>query len=1488
MKSFSILRTNVGLTTNVKLMVDSQYNLSLDSIDSVPDLTNSKFKKLSFNKNNYYDELVPYLWKGLSSEIAFSIKYDKDNDSMTDNFASQYDEIYQYGARNIINNKNYTEEYEYFAPLYLHRGDLPSNFIVFRVDGPGLLSLDKFNFSKEITKKFKTVKLFDLSKKTNFGEWIETNFIRNNFFPEYPFEMNFDRLEFSEWNGIDYKTGGYTTKSLFLDDFLEKENEIFDFEKFVFDNYKQNEVIFPNILNFSFLFDDNPATSDTLRKWSINRYYGFYLNKLDLVKTISPYIPPKLKSDVKVIEGNILSSADIIPFKDGWDDNKDYYIEYLGEYYKVEKFTEDLDPTVQSIKIGENLYSDSVTSSVSEKWRIISDINLFDKQDLLNNNIAIIDSEKRIVDYDNNKIEIKDYDNTDVWIIEIDGMYHNLIKEDGYLKVYTDYSFNFTENEYTYWINKSDPTLTKMVNFKLNKGDKPKKFSIYKLDFTDIKDFDDKIVDTEYSKFEYEKSTELTDTDEPKMYLLNLNDKNYPQSVDEFFYKNNSEHIPVSSEYTANHEIFKIENNDLTQLWRKNPVYCRWAYNNSLSGNDYPYPLNNSKIFEKFNKTVNPFENECIRGERNLDYFYTINSSTFSYLHHTLHIENNTDGGLDNKIFFDFNKYLAKHTYVTGTNSVNKYDLDYFKWFFERKTSFLNNKIKKNVTKYSNFNVGGNDSTNSTLFRGIKFSIYDVENIRKNSDGNIDVINTKNTNNYDDYKFSVLLTSEDNGMEWQVINKWEMEKTYASGSVVLHDDILYQAITDNVINEPSYKFTYLDRNSNTIYEDVKSSPYSSIKNLTGSASVKLGNLKSNTYWRYYTDLKSPLWNPSIATLPLTNPISYNQNSIVYNGDEWYSYNSDSNSTIDFWNPYISLKYGNTDGYYNGALNSDSVSYGYQKSAVVIYKGDYYESLVDNNYQTPDYNQQFRRFDNYEEYLINDEIITPISRYGEIWSTKWKKIDKPTSLYSKWNKIPVWNPGLSYNFNDYVVHDDIVYLGTYSNPVNGFIRNGEEPGTSPYWSRFYSLEGDTDYVYGTNSNPYVIMNDELYKLTNNPSNKTLENGIKIYINKKWENVLVNIFVNDNTLTNLKDADRDDLYLTINKKLTAKNFIDCINNLTNKYDFSDYVKYIFIEKDLTIKEYDYNNIESLPTIIFSEKPTRLNIKVNSLIKKPINVDKLKPYKSLTNGVIESLDELNYYNGINIANTITDNLTEPLVLRNYHGITNITQESLYRYSGNYMPLFYELDIFKKDNSTLYNEFQLIFNTNIDDEFAFTFEKDGTIVRKTYTIYKDNYYDQLMNVIYNESLFSGVEFIFEVLDKSSTYINNMTSGYDVLSVKYKSTSGNIKMSIAQTKPTLFMSIEDSSSVTNIIFTLSATSGHPPYEYSFGYTSGLTVISPSAYSTTTTYIASKSGAVTNGDIKMLFNINVRDSYGITSSNGTYSLNSINTNVDTVFYYEFL
>lgn len=1533
MKSFGILRTNVGLTTNVKIMVDSRYNLSLDSIDSVPELKNTKYKKLSFNKNNYYDELVPYLWKNLPAETAFSIKYDNDNNSMSDDFSNQYDEIYQYGARNIIDNKNYSEEFEYFAPLYLVKDKLPSNFIIFRIDGPGLLDLDKFNFKKEIVKKFKTVSLFDFSKKTNLGEWLNNNFVDNEFFPESPFEMSFDRLEFSEWNGIDYSTGGYTTKSLFLDDFLEKENEIFEFEKFIFDNYKQTSTIFPNILNFSFLFDDTPANGSFLRKWSINRYYGFYLNSMDLVKVITPYSTPKLKNGVKITSGNILESPDKnSPFIEGWDPGKDYYVEYLGEHFKVEKFTQDIryeffsqptrlriplsfrfvprlgargsglfGRTVQSIPVSRNLFSDEIITPIVDKWRIISTVDLTNKQSLLNKNTAIIDSNKRIVDYDGNKIEIKDFDLADVWIIEIDNLYHNVIKEDGYLKINTDYEFEFKENTYIYWINKSDPTFTKQVDFTLKKGETPKKFNIFRLNFADIKDFDDKIVDTEYSKFEYELKEDLTNTDETKMYFVNLNES--PQVPEEFVYKNETESIPVSSEYTANHEIFKIENNDLTPLWRKNSVYCRWVYSNSLSANDYPYLLNNSKIFERFNRTANTYDSELIRSERNLDYFYTINSSTFSYLHHTLHVENNNDNGIDLNFFFDFDKYLAKDSYITGTNSSKIYDFDYFKWFFERKTSFLNNTLKKNVVKYSLFNRGSIDYPNSTLFRGIRFNIYNVQDIRKNNDGNIDVINTKNSNDYDDYKFSILLTSDNNGMEWEIIDNWEMEKAYATGSVVIYDDILYEAIRYNQINEPSYTYLYDQDNTLNINLNLKSSPYTTLISPNNTKPNITNSRKRDKFWKYHTNEKSPFWNPYRSLLSQDNPdingiTKYPDNSLVYNGGEWYYLNPASFSTVDFWNPYKSLQFGGTGSHDNDFVGNEptnnGILSGYNIGSIVIYKGDYYESLIDNNYQKPDYDQEFRYFSNsYIEYEINDDIISPIERIGFTWGRNWKKIDSlPVAINPKWLKVSIWNPGLTYEYNTYVVHDDIVFIGTSSNPENDFIKNNEEPGTSLLWNRIYSTEPDTNFIYTTSSNPYIILNDEVYKIKSNSDNKTLENGIRIYINKKWKNILVNIVVNDNTLSNLENTDRDDLYKSIYSKLSAKNFIDSINNLTNKYDFTDYVKYIIIDENLNIREYDYNNIEELPIIIFADKPKLTNFKVNSLLKYPISVDNLKSRKNLNNSTIDSISKLNFYNETHVANTIVDNLSEPPIISYIHGLRNVTHNSVYRFSGGYMPLFYEIDLFKKDNTILYNEIQFIFYTEIDDEFTFTFEKDGTVVEQNYNITASNYYNEIMNIIYSQSLFSGADFIFEVLKENDNYISDdLNQNYDVLSIKYRSSFGSLKISAKQTQPILLFNIENSYSDSNITFTLSATSGHPPYEYAFGYTSGTYSSGLSAFtSSITTYIASKTFAQNISDTKILFEIYTKDSYGITSSKSNYTLNSgtEQTTVSNIFYYEFI
>ena len=155
MRSFSLLRTNTGLSTNLKFIIDSQYNFYLESIDSTPELSSSRFKKVQFNKSNYIDELIPFFYKDFPVDLAFSIKYDSDNYNMSTDFSNQYDDIYYSGARNIIDNKNYTEEYEYFAPLYVFKHALPKYFIIFRIDGPGLINLTKDNFKEEFLKKLK-------------------------------------------------------------------------------------------------------------------------------------------------------------------------------------------------------------------------------------------------------------------------------------------------------------------------------------------------------------------------------------------------------------------------------------------------------------------------------------------------------------------------------------------------------------------------------------------------------------------------------------------------------------------------------------------------------------------------------------------------------------------------------------------------------------------------------------------------------------------------------------------------------------------------------------------------------------------------------------------------------------------------------------------------------------------------------------------------------------------------------------------------------------------------------------------------------------------------------------------------------------------------------------------------------------------------------------------------------------------------------------
>jgi len=1315
LKSFGLLRTNVGLTTNIKIMIDTNYKLSLDSIESNMNLSFDKFKKVSFNKSNYYDELIPYFYKDLPAETAYSIKYENDAETMSNDFAYQYDELYNYGARNIIDNKNYSEEYEYFAPLYITKTGLPKNFIVFRVDGPGIGTLTTANFKSDIISKFKTIKLFDLTKESLFGEWLYTNFVDNKYFPDAPLEIDFRNLEFCRWNGIDYQNGGYTSKSLFIDDILDEEKEIFELEKFVFDSYKNNKVVFPNILNLSFLFDDTPSTPEQKRSWSINRYYGFYLDDLELVTTMSSYIPVPLKSDIVVLSGddrNILSSPSGYPFEEVWTDKKPFYVEYKGKYYKVEQYTETI--TNQLIKVKNtkgNTSEDRMQRDLgfSSSKKQASSVKIINTKDLTTNTKSAVENYGEVIvtkyriisdldfggmtyssfnqnfgeirdnilkDMSDMPITIDNFNTADIWLINIDGLYHSLIQSGtNSISVNSDYSFQFNENSYTYKVNNVEKTINTIVDF----NNPPTIFNIYKAKLTDIKDFDDRLIDTEYSKYEYEKLTDLTNTDETKMYFEDLTSKTDPRDLDDFVYKNEVVKIPVSSEYTANYETFKVDDTtgNLSEIWRKNPVYCRFGFQNSISGNDMPYLLNNSLIFEDYNRTVNVSDIHPRRIERNLDYFYTINSATSSYLHHSLHVENfNSDNTIDNTFKFELDKYLNQGTY----------SYDYFSYFFSKQTQFLNGDIKKNTIKYSYFNVGDDSVPNHSLFRGIRFEIYKVEGVNLNSNNQIDKINISTNNDFVDYKMSVLLSDNDfsltntipasltqsaSTLEWTIIDEWKMDKIYTTNSIVIFDDILYQNRSGLPLGPcgPTTKIT------------INQQEYSVLSN------------PANQGWDIYSNIptnKEIFWSPG----------SLNTNgSFVYNSGEYYVENTLPTQTstqyyysssaigisnlipytIDFWKPSNQYATGSIVMYNNKVFisNTDNNIFHpnqsqwvdistidnfnstatYSKSDIVKSSGNYYISLIDNN--------------------VNNTIINEL---------KWSK---STSFfapsYFKWKLVEIWNPIKTYTTGSYVVHNEILYNNSLA------ILPGLEPGIYNGWERRYSLIPDTDFRYNRsytednkNGNPIILLNDKYYMATNGTaSTSTLDNGIIIYINKKWKNILVNINISDNTYTNVSSTNRDDLYNELYKKLTATNFMASINDITNKYGFTDYVSYVVIDEDNTINKYSYtNNIVNLPYIIKCEGPDSLDVKIQSLLKRPINLpNPLNPIKKLESGKILNINQLNFYNGNPVGVNIIENQFAPKVTENYHGSKNILSDTIYRFSGYYMPLFYDIELFKRD---------------------------------------------------------------------------------------------------------------------------------------------------------------------------------------------------------------
>lgn len=678
--SLSLLRANVALTTNVKLVVDTNYNLYLESYNSNKELSDKKYKKFLINADSFLSERIAKFYQNLPSDLAYEVKNDIKSDTIQDKYINQYDDIYYSGPRNVEDNR-YTEEFQYNTTLKINPLKLPQYFFIFRKSDPGVEELTDIQF--DYMDDLKVTQVYDLTPQTNLGKLWKKNYIDDDVISVAPLEINLNDFEFSQWNGYDYKSGGTVSKSFFLDEFMRNQTTDFEFEKFLTDGFRKNEVVSSNYSNISFLFDDTvsdiflnygesgikyyeseyPFIYKLIRenkitdaqyvkgndsngiyyifnenvpyrkKWTINRYTGFYVDSLIPVGKVSSYTPVPFKNDTTIFIQN----------------NKFVQDDGLGNMVSVSPVDNYTETTPVHFKIGEQLY---LVEKVGSDYVLISDT-------IFNGNMVqfISESQKPIkIEFTQESGEFKNY------IKNIDGTYYYNETFEKYengicvIKIFEDFytlKINFKDqNMFIHTdelINCDSNILTRKLGENpiryenlqiLTKDNVIEYFTIYFLQFTDIRDWCFNRTQTNSAKIEYE-YRDMVDFNRPFFTMKDIKDTSIPK--DYFYelgysvslYDSNTQVtssvfkgryiLPQISEYASSGDLYMLTvDNKLTKIWDINQSIVKFGLSKSINTNAIAYKLNNSlDVWGAYNFTPNLYATHVSLADLNLDWFYS-------------------------------------------------------------------------------------------------------------------------------------------------------------------------------------------------------------------------------------------------------------------------------------------------------------------------------------------------------------------------------------------------------------------------------------------------------------------------------------------------------------------------------------------------------------------------------------------------------------------------------------------------------------------------------------------------------------------------------------------------------------------------------------------------------------------------------------------------------------------------------------------------
>lgn len=354
--SKTLVRTNVSLSGNIKIVVDESEKIWLNSIGSHPELDRIEYQKYAISSvSSFPTDVYNFLNKGkIDPSILYYIPEFTETSNNKSSFNEEYEDIYLSGAQ-YVKSKLWDEPFSYFAPIWLDK-TIPEYFVIFSADDSfSLDSNNQFNWN-DLIKNSRIVKSFSLKEDSEIGKYIKN--IRDNVnYKGYPLSMNFDNEKLSTWNGVLWDKGIIGERGEFLADFWQNDRPIIETEEWVIKGFQRNKIISSNLLNLEFLFSDKDRT------WEKNRYFGLYLSENQLgslnanvdmcyVNTGSGNSSIKIRS-----EKNIWDNSTFITNENGVK----IWLEDIGTSIDWESIKE---PYISYLKVGNNFVSYSDIKSV--------------------------------------------------------------------------------------------------------------------------------------------------------------------------------------------------------------------------------------------------------------------------------------------------------------------------------------------------------------------------------------------------------------------------------------------------------------------------------------------------------------------------------------------------------------------------------------------------------------------------------------------------------------------------------------------------------------------------------------------------------------------------------------------------------------------------------------------------------------------------------------------------------------------------------------------------------------------------------------------------------------------------------------------------------------------------------------------------------------------------------------------------------------------